>query len=157
MTRTGRQHVKGGKRGRFDGVRPGAISFRLLAAVRRRAITLLRALESAGDRALSLSLFRAGEFLRHPLPRRVRVQKSGELSASSRAVERDLPSDLQDFNALPSMQRQLVSRSFSGLRSLRAFFLAPQLISEHAPLMTERLQERPRPLNRSPQRYGGAP
>ncbi len=73
MTRTGRQHVKGGKRGRFDGVRPGALSFRLLAAVRRQAIALLRALESAGDRALSLSLFRAGEFLRHPLPRRVRV------------------------------------------------------------------------------------
>lgn len=73
MTRTGRQHVKGGKRGGFDGVRPGALSFRLLAAVRRQAITLLRALESAGDRALSLSLFRAGEFLRHPLPRRVRV------------------------------------------------------------------------------------
>jgi len=74
MTRTGRQHAKGGRRGRFDGVRPGALSFRLLAAVRRQAITLLRALESAGDRALSLSLFRAGEFLRHPLPRRVRVQ-----------------------------------------------------------------------------------
>jgi len=73
MTRTGRQHAKGGRRGRFDGVRPGALSFRLLAAVRRQAITLLRALESAGDRALSLSLFRAGEFLRHPLPRRVRV------------------------------------------------------------------------------------
>ena len=33
MTRTGRQHVKGGKRGGFDGVRPGALSFRLLAAV----------------------------------------------------------------------------------------------------------------------------
>jgi len=73
MTRPGREHAKGGKRGHFDGVRPGALSFRLLAVVRRQAITLLRALESAGDRALSLSLFRAGEFLRHPLPRRVRV------------------------------------------------------------------------------------
>lgn len=86
MTRSGRQRAKGGKRGRFDGVRPGALSFRLLAAVRRQAITLFRALEHAGDRALSLSLFRAGEFLRHPLPRRVRVHPKLRERTSGLAV-----------------------------------------------------------------------
>jgi len=109
MTRTGRQHVKGGKRGRFDGVRPGALSFRLLAAVRRQAITLLRALESAGDRALSLSLFRAGEFLRHPLPRRVRVhpklrERTSGLAAA--AILHRLTPRLEEWGVIRFLSRR---------------------------------------------------
>ncbi len=109
MTRTGRQHAKGGRRGRFDGVRPGALSFRLLAAVRRQAITLLRALESAGDRALSLSLFRAGEFLRHPLPRRVRVhprlrERTSGLAAA--AILHRLTPRLEEWGVIRFLSRR---------------------------------------------------
>lgn len=109
MTRTGRQHAKGGRRGRFDGVRPGALSFRLLAAVRRQAITLLRALESAGDRALSLSLFRAGEFLRHPLPRRIRVhpklrERTSGLAAA--AILHRLTPRLEEWGVIRFLSRR---------------------------------------------------
>lgn len=109
MTRTGRQHVKGGKRGRFDGVRPGALSFRLLAAFRRQAITLLRALESAGDRALSLSLFRAGEFLKHPLPRRIRVhpklrERTSGLAAA--AILHRLTPRLEEWGVIRFLSRR---------------------------------------------------
>ena len=73
MTRTGRERSKRSKQGLLSGARPGTLWFQLFAAARRQGIAVLRTLERAGDRALSLSLFRAGEFLRHPLPRRVRV------------------------------------------------------------------------------------
>ncbi len=57
-----------------SGAAPSAqLSFRLAAWVRRRLLTLGTLIEHAGQRALDLSLFRAGEFLKHPLPRRVRV------------------------------------------------------------------------------------
>lgn len=109
MTRTGRRHATGGKRGSFDGVRPGALSFRLLAAVRRQAITLLRALESAGDRALSLSLFRAGEFLRHPLPRRIRVhpklrERTSGLAAA--AILHRLTPRLEEWGVIRFLSRR---------------------------------------------------
>ena len=73
MTRTGRERSKRSKQGLLSGARPGTLWFQLFAAFRRQGIAVLRTLERAGDRALSLSLFRAGEFLRHPLPRRIRV------------------------------------------------------------------------------------
>jgi LysM repeat protein len=57
-----------------SGAVPSAkLSFRLAAWVRRRLLSVGTLVERAGQRALDLSLFRAGEFLRHPLPRRVRV------------------------------------------------------------------------------------
>lgn len=73
MKRTGRERSKRSRQGLLSGARPGTLWFQLFAAIRRQGITMLRTLERAGDRALSLSLFRAGEFLRHPLPRRIRV------------------------------------------------------------------------------------
>jgi murein DD-endopeptidase MepM/ murein hydrolase activator NlpD len=125
MTRTGRQHVKGGKHGRFDGVRRGAISFRLLAAVRRQAITLLRALESAGDRALSLSLFRAGEFLRHPLPRRIRVhpklrERTSGLAAA--AILHRLTPRLEEWGVI----RFLTRRRTALIKRLVGFERSPE-------------------------------
>ena len=73
MAQPGRERFTNTTPGLLRGARPGSFGFRLLAAVRRRAIAVLRTLERVGDRALSLSLFRAGQFLSHPLPRRVRV------------------------------------------------------------------------------------
>ena len=55
------------------GVRRGDAFFRLAAAIRRAAYGLGGLVERAGERAIRLSLFRAGEFLKHPLPRRIRV------------------------------------------------------------------------------------
>ncbi|MFZ9699410.1 MAG: hypothetical protein ACO3BX_06240, partial [Candidatus Limnocylindrus sp.] len=125
MTRTGRQHAKGGKRGRFDGVRPGALSFRLLAAVRRQAVTLLRALEHAGDRALSLSLFRAGEFLRHPLPRRVRVhpklrERTSGLAAA--AILHRLAPRLEEWGVIRFLSRRRTALA----KRLAGFQRAPE-------------------------------
>jgi len=54
-------------------VRAGSFSFRLAAAIRRRLLAFGSFLERSGERAIRLSLFRAGEFLKHPLPRRVRI------------------------------------------------------------------------------------
>ncbi len=54
-------------------VRAGSFTFRLAAAIRRRLLAFGSLLERSGERAVRLSLFRAGEFLKHPLPRRVRV------------------------------------------------------------------------------------
>ena len=55
------------------GVRRGDAFFRLAASIRRAAYGLGGLVERAGERAIRLSLFRAGEFLKHPLPRRIRV------------------------------------------------------------------------------------
>lgn len=55
------------------GVRRGDAIFRLAASIRRAAYGLRGLVERAGERAIRLSLFRAGEFLKHPLPRRIRV------------------------------------------------------------------------------------
>jgi hypothetical protein len=54
-------------------VRAGSLTFRLAAAIRRRLLALGSLLERSGERAIELSLFRAGEFLKRPLPRRVRI------------------------------------------------------------------------------------
>ena len=54
-------------------VRAGSPTFRLAAAIRRRLLAFGAFLERSGERAIRLSLFRAGEFLKRPLPRRVRV------------------------------------------------------------------------------------
>lgn len=58
---------------RHRNVRVGSPTFRLGAAIRRRLLALGSFLERSGERAIRLSLFRAGEFLKHPLPRRVRI------------------------------------------------------------------------------------
>lgn len=50
-----------------------SLAFRLSAWGWRRTLALGSLLERAGERALDLSLFRAGAFLKRPLPRRVRV------------------------------------------------------------------------------------
>ena len=55
------------------GVRRGDLIFRLAASIRRATYRFGGLLERSGERAIRLSLFRAGEFLKHPLPRRVRV------------------------------------------------------------------------------------
>jgi len=55
------------------GVRRGDFVFRFVASIRRAAYRFGGLLERSGERAIRLSLFRAGEFLKHPLPRRVRV------------------------------------------------------------------------------------
>ena len=55
------------------GVHRGGAFFRLAASIRRAANRLGGLVERAGERAIRLSLFRAGEFLKHPLPRRIRV------------------------------------------------------------------------------------
>ena len=56
-----------------SGVRRGDALFRLAAFIRRATYGLGGLVERAGERAIRLSLFRAGEFLKHPLPRRIRV------------------------------------------------------------------------------------
>ena len=55
------------------GVHRGNAFFRLAASIRRAAYEFGGLVERAGERAIRLSLFRAGEFLKHPLPRRIRV------------------------------------------------------------------------------------
>ena len=55
------------------GVHRGGAFFRLAASIRRAAHEFGGLVERAGERAIRLSLFRAGEFLKHPLPRRIRV------------------------------------------------------------------------------------
>lgn len=121
MTRTGRQQARGGKRRSFHEVRPGALSFRLLAAVRRLAFTIIRTLENAGDRALSLSLFRAGEFLRHPLPRRVRVhpklrERTSGLAAA--AIIHRLTPRLEEWGVIRflSRRRNGLAKRLTGLQ-----------------------------------------
>ena len=57
------------------GAHRGGAFFRVLAFIRRAAYALGGLAERAGERAIRLSLFRAGEFLKHPLPQRVRVHR----------------------------------------------------------------------------------
>jgi murein DD-endopeptidase MepM/ murein hydrolase activator NlpD len=86
MARTGREPSTSSTSNPLGGARPGTLWFRLLAVVRRQAIAVLRTLERAGERALSLSLFRAGEFLRHPLPRRIHVHPRLQERTSGLAI-----------------------------------------------------------------------
>jgi murein DD-endopeptidase MepM/ murein hydrolase activator NlpD len=67
-------------------VRAGSPSFRLAAAIRRRLLAFGSFLERSGERAIRLSLFRAGEFLKRPLPRRVRVHPTLATRTSGIAV-----------------------------------------------------------------------
>ena len=66
-----------GQRGRRphpgSGVHRGGAFFRFAASIRRAAYHFVGLLERSGERAITLSLFRAGQFLKHPLPRRIRV------------------------------------------------------------------------------------
>ena len=56
-----------------SGARLGTLTFRISAFIWRRLYALGSLLERSGERALKLSIFRAGEFLRHPLPQRTRI------------------------------------------------------------------------------------
>jgi murein DD-endopeptidase MepM/ murein hydrolase activator NlpD len=58
---------------RLSGARLGTLTFRISAFLWRRLYALGAFLEHSGERALKLSIFRAGEFLRHPLPRRTKI------------------------------------------------------------------------------------
>ena len=58
---------------RQSGARLGSLTLRITAFIRRRLHALGTLLERAGERALKLSLFRAGRFLLHPLPRRTSI------------------------------------------------------------------------------------
>ena len=125
MTRTGRERFKHSTQRPRSGVRPGSLWFRLFAAVRRQGIAALRTLERAGDRALSLSLFRAGGFLRHPLPRRIRVHPRLRARTSGLAVAailHRLTPRLEEWGVI-----RFVSRRRTGLtKSLLGFRRAPE-------------------------------
>jgi len=125
MTRTGRERSMSSTSNPLSGARPGTLGFRLLAAVRRRAIAVLRTLERAGERALSLSLFRAGEFLRHPLPRRIRVHpRLGERTSglAIAALLHRLTPRLEEWGVV-----RLISRCRTALtKRLTGFRRAPE-------------------------------
>ena len=109
MTRTGGERSKRSKQGLLSGARPGTLWFQLVAAIRRQGIAVLRTLERAGDRALSLSLFRAGEFLRHPLPRRIRVhpklrERTSGLAAA--AILHRLTPRLEEWGVIRFLSRR---------------------------------------------------
>jgi murein DD-endopeptidase MepM/ murein hydrolase activator NlpD len=121
MTRTGRHRDERSTQGLLSGARPGSLWFRLFAAIRRRAMAVLRALERAGDRALSLSLFRAGEFLRHPLPRRVRIhpklrERTSGLAAA--AILHRITPRLEEWGVIKAVARRrtALTRRLAGLQ-----------------------------------------
>jgi murein DD-endopeptidase MepM/ murein hydrolase activator NlpD len=125
MTRTGRERSKRSAQGLQSGARPGTLWFQVFAAIRRQGIAVLRTLERAGDRALSLSLFRAGEFLRHPLPRRIRVhpklrERTSGLAAA--AILHRLTPRLEEWGVF-----RLLSRRRTGLaKRLTGFQRTPE-------------------------------
>lgn len=121
MTRTGRHRDERSTKGLLSGARPGSLRFQLFAAIRRQAIAMLRTLERAGDRALSLSLFRAGEFLRHPLPRRVRIhprlrERTSGLAAA--AILHRLTPRLEEWGVIRFLARRrtALTKRFAGLQ-----------------------------------------
>ena len=125
MTRTGRERSKRSKQGLLSGARPGTLWFQLFAAFRRQGIAVLRTLERAGDRALSLSLFRAGEFLRHPLPRRIRVhpklrERTSGLAAA--AILHRLTPRLEEWGVI----RFLTRRRTALIKRLAGFERSPE-------------------------------
>ena len=120
MTRTDRGRSARTKEGLLSGARPGTLGFRLVAAVRRTMIVVLRALERVGDRALTLSLFRAGEFLRHPLPRRVRVHpklRERTVGLAAAAILHRLTPRLEEWGVfeLISRRRAALAKRFARL------------------------------------------
>jgi len=101
-------------------VRAGSLSFRLAAAIRRRLLAFGSFLERSGERAIRLSLFRAGEFLKHPLPRRVRVHPTLAARTTGLAVAaiaHKVTPALEERGILRTMRRRRRSLE-SGLRQL---------------------------------------
>ena len=91
------------------GVRRGDPLFRASAAVRRAAHGLVSLVERAGERAIRLSLFRAGEFLRHPLPRRIRVHprlRERTSGIALAALAHRLTPHLERWGILRSLRRR---------------------------------------------------
>ena len=68
------------------GAHRGSLRLQFNAILWRRLYALGSFLERSGERALKLSLFRAGEFLRHPLPRRARVHPLLAVRTSGLAI-----------------------------------------------------------------------
>lgn len=101
-------------------VRAGSLSFRIAAAIRRRLLALGSLLERSGERAIRLSLFRAGEFLKRPLPRRVRVHPTLATHTSGIAVAaivHKVTPALEERGILRSLRRQRRALD-NGLRAL---------------------------------------
>ena len=101
-------------------VRAGSITFRLAAAIRRRLLAFGSLLERSGERAIRLSLFRAGEFLKHPLPRRVRVHPTLATRTTGLVVAtiaHKVTPALEERGILRSLRRRRRSID-SGLRQL---------------------------------------
>jgi murein DD-endopeptidase MepM/ murein hydrolase activator NlpD len=101
-------------------VRAGSPTFRLAAAIRRRLLAFGSFLERTGERAIALSLFRAGEFLKRPLPRRVRVHPTLANRTSGiavAAIAHKVTPALEERGILRSLRRRrrLID---SGLRQL---------------------------------------
>ena len=101
-------------------VRAGSPTFRLAAAIRRRLLAVGSFLERSGERAIQLSLFRAGEFLKRPLPRRVRVHPTLAARTSGiavAAIAHKVTPALEERGILRSLRRRRRSLD-SGLRKL---------------------------------------
>ena len=101
-------------------VRAGSPTFRLAAAIRRRLLAFGSFLERSGERAIRLSLFRAGEFLKRPLPRRVRVHPTLAARTTGIAVAaivHKVTPALEERGILRSLRRRRRSLD-SGLRAL---------------------------------------
>jgi len=102
-------------------VRAGSLPFRFAAAIRRRLLAFGSFLERSGERAIKLSLFRAGEFLRRPLPRRVRVHPTLATRTTGiavAAIAHKVTPALEERGILRSLRRRRRSLD-SGLRQLR--------------------------------------
>lgn len=105
---------------KYRNVRAGSPTFRLAAAIRRRLLALGSFLERSGERAIRLSLFRAGEFLKHPLPRRVRVHPTLATRTTGiavAAIAHKVTPVLEERGILRSLRRRRRSID-SGLRKL---------------------------------------
>jgi len=101
-------------------VRAGSPAFRLAAAIRRRLLAFGSFLERSGEQAIRLSLFRAGEFLKRPLPRRVRVHPTLATRTTGiavAAIAHKVTPALEERGILRSLRRRRRSLD-SGLRKL---------------------------------------
>lgn len=103
-----------------SGAHRGPLRFRLTAFVWRQLYALGVLLERAGERAQGLSLFRAGEFLRHPLPRRARIHPILAVRTSGLAIAallHRLNPALEERGILSRLRRRqrALRRLFSGV------------------------------------------
>lgn len=101
-------------------VRAGSLTFRLAAAIRRRLLAFGSLLERSGERAIRLSLFRAGEFLKRPLPRRIRVHPTLATRTTGiavAAIAHKVTPALEERGILRSLRRRRRSLD-SALRNL---------------------------------------